>query len=251
MSDRILITAAAVCLLVSCTVKENRMACPCALDVTVHGGNDATVTLSMWNPSLQHSCTLNSDGKDRYRLDIPRGYFEVSACTGLYHNLPSDGKLILAEGEQMDELFVGRERLEAVQDSVTCSISVHKQYALINIKVVCMSENSLPDPIALCGNVCGIDILTLEPVVGRFEVQMHPIFREYCRVCVPRQLDDSLSMNIEGFGIVPLGEYISMMGYDWKAEDLDDLEVVVDMLEARVNIRITGWQEGRSFDLII
>lgn len=251
MFYRIVNTAAAVCLLVSCTVKENRMACPCALDVTVHGGNDATVTLSMWNPSLQHSCTISAEGKDRYLLDIPRGYFEVSACTGLNHNLPADGKLVLAEGEQMDELFVGREKLEAVRDSVACDISVHKQYALINIKVVCMSESSLPDPVTLHGNVCGLDLLSLEPVEGGFEVQMHPIFREYCRVCVPRQLDNSLTMNIEGFGTVPLGEYIAMMGYDWKAEDLDDLEVVVDMLETRVDIRISGWDEGRSFDWII
>lgn len=251
MLYRIANMAAAVCLLVSCSVKENRLACPCALDVTVQGGNDATVTLSMWNPRLQHSCTVSAEGKDRYRLDIPRGYFEVSACTGLTHTLPPDGKLVLPAGEQMDELFVGLENLEAVDDSVSCSISVHKQYALIDIKVVCMRDDKLPDPVLLCGNVCGIDILSLNPLEGAFEVQMHPIFSEYCRVCVPRQIDNSLVMKVQGLGTLPLGEYIALTGFDWTAEDLDDLEVVVDMLQAEVNVRISGWKEGRSFDWII
>lgn len=247
-----LILATAVLTLASCSVKENRMDCPCTLDLSLAGGDDAIVILSMWDSGLRHSCALSVDiGFDRHYVKIPRGNFRMSACCGLSHDLPDDGRLILCRGEEMDRLYAGNQRLEALSDSVSCNIRMHKQYALVNVKVLCFGEKELPDPVILTGNVCGMDMLSLKPVEGEFEFGMHPIFGEYCRACVPRQTDNSLKMELDGLGTVALGRYIAECGYDWTAEDLADVEVVIDLIDSVLEIKVAGWETGRSFELII
>ena len=76
-----------------------------------------------------------------------------------------------------------------------------------------------------------------------------------CSVRIPRQSDASLILSItENEDVLrefALGEYIIKSGYDWTAEDLEDVEVVVDYTKVDVTFRVNDWQDTVSFDVII
>ncbi|MCQ2174326.1 MAG: hypothetical protein MJY61_04245 [Bacteroidales bacterium] len=252
MKHPLLIIVAVVLIPVACSVKENRMDCPCTLDVSVTGGNESIVTLSMWNPELRHSCDISvGDGWDRHLISVPRGQFRLSACSGLRHDMPGNGILLLKRGEEMDELFAGVENLLALKDSAECSVTLHKQYAQIGMKLLCLRSVELPDSIVVRGNVDGMKLTEMKPHNGDFEVKLHTVLGEFCRVCVPRQTDSSLELEVGDLGTVPLGEYIADSGYDWSREDLPDMEIVIDLLENKIEIKAEDWVESRSLNLII
>lgn len=252
MKHFLLIAVSAVFIASSCSVKEDRMDCPCTLDVCVSGGNESIVTLAMWNQVLKHSCDISIEGEgDRHLVPIPRGQYKLSACSGLRHDMPSDGILLLNKGEEMDEMFTGQENLTALKDSAECYVELHKQYSQINMKLLCFQYSDLPDSLIVRGNVDGMNIIDMTPHSGDFEVIVHTVFGEFCRVCVPRQTDSSLELVVEGLGTIPLGKYIEDAGYDWTVRDLPDMEIVIDLMENHVEIKAEGWEDSRSLNLII
>lgn len=238
--------------MLSCSVKENRMECPCLLEITLAGGNDSKAVVGVWKDELVNSLDVNSyDKSRRHALDIPRGYFTMTACSGLRRKLPRDGSFFLEKGEEMEEIYAGSSQLEALADTVYGSVVLHRQFAFINVRVLCISAEQMPQDIIIGGNTAGMDLRTMAPLPGKYEVVLHPIFGEYCRASVPRQLDSSLIMDIAGLGRIPIGEYITKSGYDWSAADLADIELDIDFIECTVTLKVSGWNEGRIFSLTI
>lgn len=240
-----------VCALGSCSVKENRVGCPCILDLTLSGGADSKVTVAVWNRGLQHSEEFNTrDGHNRHECEIAKGHFTLSACSGLRHSLGSDGRIVLAKGEEMDEIFADSRPLDAMEDRVSASVCLHKEYAQVNITLLCLKED-MPQAIVLKGNVCGIDLLTLSSLPGEYERSLTPIVGEYCRAAVPRQMDESLTLTIGEDMLFPIGTYIVAAGYDWSAADLQDVFIDIDLIDSQVSLRIADWAEVETFDFVI
>ena len=50
---------------------------------------------------------------------------------------------------------------------------------------------------------------------------------------------------------LPLGEYIVRSGYDWTAEDLDDVNVALDLEMQQVTITVSGWDGVVVMDIVI
>lgn len=252
MNRRFFYVLSAALSVLSCSVKENRMECPCLLDIALSGGNDSRTVVGIWSEELVSSCNINSyNGTGRHRINIPRGYFTMSAYCGLKHNLPGSGDLLLEKGEEMDELYAGSVQLEALADTVLGSVAMHRQFAFINVRILCLSSAQMPQNITVKGNTAGVDLKTLKPIKGEYEVTLHPIFGEFCRASVPRQTDDSLTMDLAGIGLIPIGEYIKDSGFDWTARDLSDIELVIDYIQSRVTICLAESGEGRTFEFTI
>lgn len=239
------------CSLCSCSVKEDRAGCPCILDLTLSGGADSKVTVAVWGGGLQHREEINTyDGNRHHECEIARGRFTLSACSGLRHSLGPEGRIVLSKGEEMDEIYADACPLDAVEERVSASVSLHKEYAQVNITLLCMKED-MPQAIVLKGNVCGLDLLDLSPLDGEYERSLVPIVGEYCRAAVPRQKDDSLVLTIGDGGDFPIGKYIEAAGYDWSAPDLKDIFIDIDLIDYEVSLRIADWADVETFELII
>ena len=49
---------------------------------------------------------------------------------------------------------------------------------------------------------------------------------------------------------LPLGEYIRQLGYNWKAEDLQDIFISLDLAQGLADLRVADWEEGKAFPLV-
>ena len=84
-----------------------------------------------------------------------------------------------------------------------------------------------------------------------------PVPREGERVVsfrIPRQGDTKLTVTIQPEEAAAarflLGEYIDRLGYNWKAEELQDIYVSVDLVRGLADVRVADWEEGAVFPLI-
>ena len=72
---------------------------------------------------------------------------------------------------------------------------------------------------------------------------------------LPRQVDASLLLEVDDGTSVQktfaLGEYIISSGYDWTAEELEDMTVTLDYQITYVKITVSGWDKEYFYNIIL
>ena len=216
--------------------------------------------------------------------EVPRGAVGVSAVA-LGREIPGqagyDGDEIrVPVGEQMDSLYGFFKMYHTRCESVLCDVELHKEFCTVSFT---LGEDGYTSPydIEVWGNVAGVSAWDLMPVQGEFRyapMQKNGVYQ----VRVPRQVDNSLELvmleipgqvgydceeipgqagydgeRAEDVGErvvvdrLPLGEYIARSGYDWTAEDLDDVNVALDLEMQQVMITVSGWDGVVVMDIVI
>ena len=197
-------------------------------------------------------------------FEVPRGSVGVSAVA-FGNEIPGrawyddksagyDGDEIrVPVGEQMDSLYGFFKMYHTRCESVLCDVELHKEFCTVSFT---LGEDGYSSPyrIEVWGNVAGVSAWDLMPVKGEFRyapVQKNGVHQ----VRMPRQVDNSLELvMLEDSEIVdrlPLGEYIARSGYDWTAEDLDDVNVALDLEMQQVMITVSGWDGVVVMDIVI
>jgi len=176
-------------------------------------------------------------------------------------------------GEQMDSLYGFFKMYHTRCESVLCDVELHKEFCTVSFT---LGEDGYTSPyrIEVWGNVAGVSAWDLMPVLGEFRyapMQENGVYQ----VRVPRQVDNSLELVMleipdqvgydgeempgqagdDGERVVvdrlPRGEYIARSGYDWTAEDLADVNVVLDLEMQQVMITVSGWDGVVVMDIVI
>ncbi len=247
----------------SCSVKENRIDCPCFLELQVSGGELDRDVFSVWRPGLCELDTLRVDGGTAsFEFEIPKGRAVLSVWSGQSRCERAGSVLSIPEGCEMDEIYAWSRDVDLKGETASVEASLHRQFAHLHLTVLFQDGEASPYMLRLRGNVAGMDLRDLMPVPGSFSVDFMPIFGTYHRICVPRQKDDALVLEFlereagtrsgdEPSGTFPIGECIREAGYDWEAEDLRDIYVEVDYALAGVSIHIEGWEEGEEYKIVI
>ena len=132
-------------------------------------------------------------------------------------------------------------------------VVMHKDYCRIGIRMLSVSED-YPFRLSVEGNVGGIGT-DRSPLQGRFSYSFVSLDDGIGCVNVPRQYDDSLVLLVKDGNRVlrefALGEYIAESGYDWAAEDLEDIEVSIDYAHSLIIVDVAGWSEAFEYDVVI
>lgn len=208
--------------------------------------------------------------------EVPRGSVGVSVVAfgrrvigragndgGMPDRVGDDGDEIrIPVGEQMDSLYGFFKMYHTRCESVLCDVELHKEFCTVSFTFGDEGYSS-PYDIEVWGNVVGVSAWDLMPVKGDFRyapMQKNGVYQ----VRVPRQEDNSLEMVMlempdqvghDGERVVvdrlPLGEYIARSGYDWTAEDLADVNVVLDLEMQQVMITVSGWDGVVVMDIVI
>ena len=248
-----LIVPALLCVaMASCTVKEDRGPCPCVLDIYLENSGDFSdrLAVSGWSSSsdrlfLDRISPQQYPGA--YSKKVDKGFLHVSAYCGNDGMALKGDKLTIPEGKQCDPVWAYRGgSIDATGETAEEHIVLHKQYAVIHVKVGVAGKDDSDIVLRARGRANGFDISSLEPSRGDFNCfstldgDMNHV------VCVPRQYDDSLELEVFLDGIlsrtVRAGELIANSGYSWDREDLEDIYLSLNLFTpGQASVGVNGW----------
>lgn len=241
-----------------CSIKEDRADCPRIVVVDMS-------EVDAW-PFIEDGCEklqmgLQSVGPGDYSSSLglalsPDGLpgeceFEAPREELRFYAQCCGGTLgaLIPLGSDCPVVYGCTQDIDAGSD-VTVPLQLHKQFCTINIL---FKEGPLPScEYSVTGSVCGYDVFGQE-VPGDFGYTLRPGSDGRCSVRVPRQADNSLRLRITGDGYVvrifAIGEYIAQSGYDWTAEDLEDIDLTVSFTSATAAFEIDMWQKTVTIDV--
>lgn len=251
--------AVLVAVSVSCTVLENRSACPCTLYLDMSdpaNGVCDTLTVNVWTP--EGFSSLISVPRDEYgkvrTIEIPSrrgaGICVIDASASSRYICGAGGGVFIPTGEQCPQAYMYSSFCETGAEWCSDTVRVSKNFCGVTLNFI--SPDMELYEIKITGNVSGYSSMG-EPVPGIFEYS--PEGSGQCYFRIPRQTDESLQLGISVSGghekIFALGQYIRQSGYDWTRRDLEDLAVTIDYASTSLVITIDEWSTTVEYDVVV
>lgn len=236
----------------SCTVKEDRGPCPCILDIFLGNSGEIAgkVALSGWSVSTDRLFLDKIEPgqySGPYSKKVQKGFLHVSAYCGSDAMTLRGDKLVIPEGKHCDPVWAYRGAIiDATGETAEDHVVLHKQHAVIHVKVELPEQMGGEVVLRAKGRSNGFDISTLEPCHGDFNCFATLDREKHHLICVPRQHDDSLELEVFLDGVlsrtVKAGELIANSGYSWKDEDLEDIYLSLSLFTpGMASIGVSGW----------
>lgn len=224
----------------SCSVKEERIACPCnlylAMPEPVPGSG--IVAWEMSAQSFRDSGVLSYEmWPDGFLFSVPKSDLRVNMLlVGNSAEFDGDG-MVIPEGKDCPYVYSYAGALGCQADEERETIVLHKKYALLYCYA--RRDDSLTGGVRfeVTGNVRGYTV-TAAPRAGnfRYDLEMKQVSTSQVAGCVslPAQVDGSLRLNVVSqdgslLRSFAIGEYILRSDYNWGAEDLEDIRIEVDI----------------------
>lgn len=250
-----------------CSVKEDRLPCPCYLQVDLKDaydgieGKSGDVLVSIYCPDTYYrSSVLVSNYPDYLEIPVPKGEVMVSVLSEPDFQQMSDKSLLIRQGRQSDSVYAYCTNILAEEEFIYDRITLHKQYSTVFLKL--SGPEVYPEwgvspvelDIRIVGGTDGLQTNGLKPHEGSFFIDL-PAKKpeEVHSFRIPRQADKSLVMELYEHSTgahvdtLPLGEYIDATGYSWDAVDLQDIYIELNYAMAEVRISINEWDEEEAF----
>ena len=249
-SDRLLPILASLLLLPTCSVKENRAVCPCALALELTALPVRPVVLSVTGEGYSFTEIVQADTV--LVLPVPKGKLAVSAVGGALAG--GDGSVLIPPGEEAPPLHLFYADVSTDAEQVVLPVTLHKQYCGLDLVFTGPRGYGPPFEVAVEGAYGGW-LPDGSPSAGPFSRRLHPGSDGRATLRLPRQGDDSLLMHIvfsdQKVRTFALGSYIAASGYDWYARDLEDLTLHVDISVTSVTVSTDLWSQTEEIELFI
>lgn len=260
--------AAAMALCGGCSIKEDRGQCPCTLvldfsnvDMTVAGEPEVFVSTS--DGFLYHDPEAAArigegkySGSYEYAASIPKDFVSIAVLSGADMLYSAVSGLLIPLGEECPPVYAHYSETDARAETCREVITMHKDFCRIEITMKKEDVGAEPYPfrLAVIGNVCGMNH-DRSPLAGDFSCAFVPDGGGRGTVRVPRQTDNSLVLRVQDSDKVlrefALGEYIAESGYDWNAENLEDVAVEIDYANSYVSVKVADWSGSYEFEIVI
>jgi len=260
MCFKFILAGGLVCtLLSSCSVLEDRTACPCTLylDMTdPRNGICDTLLVRVCCPD-GFSCDLPVSKNlypDVQTITVPSRHgasiFVIDAAVAADYLSASDGGLSIPLGKQCPPAYMYSSYCDTAGESCVDTVIVSKNYCGVTLNFI--SEDLELYDICVIGNVSGYSSSGM-PVRGKF--QYSPSGTKECYFRLPRQIDESLKLTLAVPGgrekTFALGQYIAQSGYDWTKADLEDLAVTIDYAATNIVVTIDDWSTTIEYDVVV
>lgn len=251
MKQALLPLALCLAVLQGCTVKEDRAACPCMLDILLpESATSPEMLLSIRSgrDEVYSAAVKVEPGGSCVTVPVPKGRVSLYALDrrtgvdfiGRYVDIP--------EGSQCDSLYSFFAPVVCESESAVVTVSTKKQFATVMLKFGpdCFGSGEVSG-VRVRGGVSGLDLENSSPISGTFLFECPLDGDLSCSFRVPRQLDDSLELDALSAGgstvcTFPLGLMISRGGFDWTETALKDILVDIDgSSEFDVRINVVEW----------
>ena len=235
--------------LASCSVKEARDSCPCqvAIDLSDFAKVSQRVRVKVGTERFQRSLT----GEDSLRLQLSivrgEGSLPVAVWSGLKAMTERDDTVRAQGVNTCDSLYLFHHAGEDPGENLRLKAVPHKQFASVFLSIQAEPDREAPSQIRVRSDSNGLALPDGAPVEGTLEIRADGKGKYHFRL--PRQRRSSLIvLEMEGADGLqksyPLGEWILDSGYDWEAEDLDDLVIGMDLAQWDILVEVLPWEAG-------
>ena len=249
-SDGLLRILAPLLLLSSCSIKENRAECPCALTRELTGLPVRPVVLGVAGEGYSFTEVIHADTV--LVLQVPKGELAVSAVGGALAE--EDGSVRIPEGEEAPPLYLFHADVSTGDEQLVLPVLLDKQFCTLELLFKAPPGYGPPFEVAVEGFYGGWQP-DGSPAPGAFSRRLLPGSDGRAVLRLPRQGDDSLLMHIvfsdQVVRTFVLGTYVAASGYDWSAPDLKDLTLHVDISVTSVTISTDLWSRTEDIELFI
>ena len=243
----------------ACSVKENRDDCPCITTVQFAGYTAEPVRARFFDTVTGEKTGEFAD--IRYNpfhemileeVPVPRRQHRVDAWCGAGKSLVQPDRIVALPGAELDSVRTGSSPVDTRAEDAYALVRLNRQYCEIRVAVI-GADAAYPFNFTVGGKVCGVIIKDGKPVDGEFRYDPK-LDGGHFTVNVPRQHsgENTLSLTVKDGNIVenvlPLGEFIAATGYDWDAESLVPVDIILDYANAKVSVRVNDWGLGAVID---
>ena len=251
----------------SCTIKEPRAGCPCLLkldlDEVIASGrySKAVATLGPCSDKRigQEMIEVAPYAGTGYEKTVPRQLVRTSVVCGFNNSIFHSDTLWVNENVQADPIWAFALEKECTEEVETVHVSLHKQFCRMNF--VAAGESDLRDypyVLRVKAGCCGIKLYDLQPVEGTFSAVVREDAAGRLTLDVPRQKENALLLEMldrtafekggtEVLYTLDLGQKLEQTGYEWAAEDLDDVTVKIDYARASFSVEVLPWDDDYGY----
>lgn len=246
-------------LLSSCSIKENRLLCPCWVEFDFEEGVEAmdNFSLLVYNydePDMEQRTEIPflKAYKKTHNTSVRRGQKEFVVLQGQNNCTIGGHKLVTPIGYQYDSIYCWHEYMDCTYEEVVMPVKKTKHFATINITMVNNEDDQYPYLTRIRGNVNGIDLYSYSPLEGEFNCMLKAadLFEQHnvFSVRVPRQKEHNLKLDIidpitkEVLLIMPLGQMIQETQYNWSKDVLEDISITVNYARTELGLQISDWE---------
>lgn len=249
MKPHICILLIGLLLPASCSVREDRTACPCQLEIDISEfaacGHFASV--AFWEGP--NACREEARTDSRFIRSVQKDVFDASVWWGARADRLSGSRLIVPQGAQPDSLQAFRTRLDCLGETCTAVAVPHRQHARVTLKVQTEPDTRYPYVFYAESDYCGIDLRDLSPVRGGLVYPLRQTAEDTFVFDLLRQgADTKVVIGIydekQRADELPLWDWMRAADYDWEATDLEDMTIYLDYVRQKVRIVISSWHEG-------
>ena len=240
----------------ACSVKEDRTECPCRIILDFSKVDTSKVkSLNVLVTSADEivlSEVVDAEAfADEYVRNVSRGSLRVNVWGGEDGRIREGRGLLIPYGCECPPLYMDSFDVDASGETFRRSVVLSKNHCRLTVLVEGMK--TMPYSLTFRGNVDGYG-LDGQPSAGDFLCVAYPGDTGDSQALLPRQVDSSLLLDVDDNTSVvktfALGEYIASSGYDWTAEDLDDVTIILDYYVTYIKILVQGWDKENSYCII-
>ena len=240
---------ASILITCSCSIKEDRIDCPCILTINTDGfGTNAIIKVSQDSEAPDEKMTVRpqSSKDSSFVYKVKKGSAHIYAYTLAGELDITPYQVTVQKGRPWTSIFADTRVADCHQENAQYTLKAHKQFARLKIEAKGMNTD-LSYSIFVHSSTCGFSLSDLSPVEGEFMCKLSKEDGGTFSTAIPRQGKDDLELLIEKDGVIlqtiPIGESIRDKGYSWNDRDLDDIFITVDFAFITADITIIPWDD--------
>lgn len=257
-----------LCAGIGCTVREDRLPCPCYLDLDYRellaapppGDSAVRVDVLLYDPDCRWSTQHELDQcPEMEEVSVEKAAIQVVA---LVHDKPwrehllEGTRICYDPGNEMEALHVHTEAVDCTGEEACSIIRTHKQFSTLRFTDEAGGDLCRRYNMVIRGTTCGFDALDLSAIDGDY---LYTIQEDdgsgNISTRIPRQKRSDLLLEFwekdqhRLLFSCPVGVYLFAAGYDPDALDLPDFSLRIDFRAALLYLRVAPWKDEYIYQL--
>jgi len=245
---RAVFTVFAVVLLVaSCSVKEVREDCPCALYIKLESLPAGPVDVLVTGEGFRQEIRVMHDTVLLVRP--PKSGAAVRAIAGA--SADEEGRVRIPFGYDCPPVYLFDAQIDTALDTAAVEVLLHKHFCNLSLAFDGPPGWGEPYWTEIRGPVDGL-LWDGTPLEGSFSCRLD----DGLNIRLPRQQPEQpllldITMPDRVVRTFDLGYYLEQAGYDWTEADLEDRTLEIDLSVTALTLRIDNWTARIPMEIII